>query len=109
MWNEVALLEREEIGPNEKLLYVCLSVFAYGDANTCNPGLRRLCRLSSLSINTVRKALGRLEYVGLIDIIPGDREHTNQYVLRTARSPEELAATEDKPYVNPNIGEGYDD
>jgi DNA-binding MarR family transcriptional regulator len=109
MWNEVALLEREDIGKNEKLIYMCLSAFAFGNSNRCNPGLRRLCRMSGLSINSVRKAIKALEWFGLIEVIPGDRDHTNEYILKTARSPEELAASEDEPYVNPNIGEGYDD
>ncbi|MFW6270779.1 MAG: helix-turn-helix domain-containing protein [Bacillota bacterium] len=79
------LLEREDLGTYEKLLYITLCKFA-GQENTCFPSRKTLAKLVSCSVKTIDNKLKNLIDKGLIskEKRRNDKgEHTsNLYIIR---------------------------
>ena len=80
-WIENALVDREDIGAMEKLIYMLLARFADQDGK-CFPSQERLCKISGIKdYRTIVKYMESLEEKGLISI-KKEKGKKNTYYLK---------------------------
>ena len=86
-WAENTLIDREDIGAYEKLIYMALARFA-DSSGKCFPGLDLLMKKCSIgNKSTLRKYLIRLEEKGLIKIIKRDGKGNTYYLNNVEPEP----------------------
>ncbi len=86
-WAENTLIDREDIGAYEKLIYMALSRFA-DSSGKCFPGLDLLMKKCSIgNKSTLRKYLTSLEEKGLIKIIKRDGKGNIYYLNNVEPEP----------------------
>ena len=92
-WIENALVDREDIGAMEKLIYMLLARFADQEGK-CFPSQERLCKISGIKdYRTIVKYMESLEEKGLISI-KKEKGKKNTYYLKNvgAKFVEEVPA-----------------
>ena len=90
-WIENALVDREDIGAMEKLIYMLLARFADQEGK-CFPSQERLCKISGIKdYRTVVKYMESLEEKGLISI-KKEKGKKNTYYLKNVEKIEEVPA-----------------
>lgn len=73
--------ELEGLGPNDRLVLLCLADHA-DDGGTCYPSVPRIMARTGLSDRGVQKALKRLEGVGMVSVRHGGgRGNSNSYTI----------------------------
>ncbi len=88
-WIENALVDREDIGAMEKLIYMLLARFADQEGK-CFPSQERLCKISGIKdYRTVVKYMESLEEKGLISI-KKEKGKKNTYYLKNVEEIEEV-------------------
>ena len=88
-WIENALVDREDIGAMEKLIYMLLARFADQEGK-CFPSQERLCKISGIKdYRTVVKYMESLEEKGLISI-KKEKGKKNTYYLKNVEKIEEV-------------------
>ena len=90
-WIENALVDREDIGAMEKLIYMLLARFADQEGK-CFPSQERLCKISGIKdYRTIVKYMESLEEKGLISI-KKEKGKKNTYYLKNVEKIEEVPA-----------------
>ena len=90
-WIENALVDREDIGAMEKLIYMLLARFADQEGK-CFPSQERLCKISGIKdYRTIVKYMESLEEKGLISI-KKEKGKKNTYYLKNVEEIEEVPA-----------------
>ena len=90
-WIENALVDREDIGTMEKLIYMLLARFADQEGK-CFPSQERLCKISGIKdYRTIVKYMESLEEKGLISI-KKEKGKKNTYYLKNVEKIEEVPA-----------------
>lgn len=90
-WIENALVDREDIGAMEKLIYMLLARFADQEGK-CFPSQERLCKISGIKdYRTIVKYMESLEEKGLISI-KKEKGKKNNYYLKNVEKIEEVPA-----------------
>lgn len=88
-WIENALVDREDIGAMEKLIYMLLARFADQEGK-CFPSQERLCKISGIKdYRTIVKYMESLEEKGLISI-EKEKGKKNTYYLKNVEKIEEV-------------------
>lgn len=88
-WIENALVDREDIGAMEKLIYMLLARFADQEGK-CFPSQERLCKISGIKdYRTIVKYMESLEEKGLISI-KKEKGKKNTYYLKNVEKIEEV-------------------
>ncbi len=97
-WIENALVDREDIGAMEKLIYMLLARFA-DENGKCFPSQERLCKISGIKdYRTVVKYMESLEKKGLISV-KKEKGKLNIYYLKNVNEAENVP-TENVPTKN---------
>ena len=88
-WIENALVDREDIGAMEKLIYMLLARFADQEGK-CFPSQERLCKISGIKdYRTIVRYMESLEEKGLISI-EKEKGKKNTYYLKNVEKIEEV-------------------
>lgn len=102
-WAENALIDREDIGAYEKLIYMTLSRFA-DSSGKCFPGLDLLMKKCSIgNKGTLRKHLASMEEKGLIEIVKRSGKG-NIYYLKNIKDEPEPKSTSTESVQGTDLG-----